>query len=176
VNLSLTVAVVLVLLCAALVGGYFVLSGVSRPPPSASAPMNVTPPPLPETADGPAPPAMPLPEAAPADPTEEGKPPEPEPAAAPKAADTAAAITWMKKNLETRTFSFSVKGIRLEEALKLVAAFYDMEVDTSALSEDQLDQEVAAEFDEVTGADALQFLCDVTNLEYEVGPRGVTIR
>ena len=82
----------------------------------------------------------------------------------------------MQEDLESRTFSLSVTNLKLKSALDLVAALLNIEIDTSELSPDDLDQLISMEFDEVQATDALEFICTLKGLSYEVTSRGVAIR
>ena len=129
-----------------------------------------TPPLMPTPSDPPPPPEdeglQPLP------PPEDPEPKKPDPAPV----DEAAAIVKMKAKLEGCVFSLKVDDLTVSAALGLIAALAGVEINTNLADADRLEGKVSFAFDETPVLDALDFVCQVKGLAYEVGPRGIVIK
>jgi hypothetical protein len=174
-----TLIVVLAIVIALSLGGgvYLLMSGDEEPPEPypVTGPngMGSAPAVPPEVVPEPAPPpAFPVPESETE--SEDGADSATEPAPAP--VDEAAAIAKMKATLEGTTFTLEVNSMDVRSALNLIAKLADVEINTNLADSDRLDRKVSFKFDSVGILDGLEFICQMTGLKHEVGPRGIVIK
>jgi len=159
------------------IGGWLVLSPVEEPPPPGVIGDPGVDGPLPGTAPDilPEPPA-PATEA----PSEAGADGEDAPGAgkkpAPPARTEEAAIATMKATLEGTSFNLEVKELSIRAALDLLAKLTDVEINMNLADSAKLDQKISFSFASTPILDAIEFICQMRGLKYEVGPRGIVIK
>jgi hypothetical protein len=171
-NHSRTVAIAGILVLLVLVGAYVAtrpaddpLDQEPRSDPAAENPYSETPEPMPPAED-------PKPEEAPAD----EPPPEEEPEKPVPIEDEKAAIARVTADLESAVFSLSVSNVTIRDAFEKLSKETGIAIDVNRLSNETLEKPIAFSFDETPLADALEFICGVKGLSYEIGPRGIAIK
>jgi hypothetical protein len=131
-----------------------------QPPPKDSSTEPPEPTPKPED---------PKPEGPPA----EGQSAEEKPEKAAPVEDEKAAIARVRGDVEAAVFSMTVSNVTIREALEKLSKETGIAIDVNRLSSEVLEGKISFSFDETPLADALQFICAIKGMKYEIGPRGI---